>query len=45
VEKAAAGVLRHRDGMRTVSVQEIEHSLSDMRRLTEGGIIGEGMSG
>jgi fumarate hydratase class II len=38
VEKAQAGELRHRDEERPVSVEEIEAALSDMRRLTEGGI-------
>ncbi len=40
VEKAAAGELRHRVQDRVVSVAEIEAALSDMRRLTEGGIVG-----
>jgi fumarate hydratase class II len=40
VEKARAGELRHRDQARAVSVEEIEAALSDMRRLTEGGIAG-----
>jgi len=40
VEKAAAGELRHRVQDRVVSVAEIEATLSDMRRLTEGGIVG-----
>lgn len=40
VEKATAGELRHRDGERLVTVQEVETALSDLRRLTEGGIIG-----
>jgi fumarate hydratase class II len=38
VEKARAGELRHRDEARAVSAEEIEAALSDMRRLTEGGI-------
>jgi fumarate hydratase class II len=38
VEKARAGELRHRDEERPVSAEEIEAALSDMRRLTEGGI-------
>lgn len=45
VEKAAAGELRHRDEDRPVSVEEIETALSDMRRLTEGGIAGGGGGG
>ncbi|HEX7976167.1 MAG TPA: aspartate ammonia-lyase [Anaerolineales bacterium] len=45
VEKAAAGELRHRDEDRLASPQEIEAALSDMRRLTEGGIFGGGGGG
>jgi fumarate hydratase class II len=40
LEKAAAGELRHRDQARPVTVEEVEAALGDMRRLTEGGIIG-----
>ena len=40
VEKAAAGELRHRKEDRLVTVDEIEHALGDVRRLTDGGIIG-----
>ena len=40
VEKAAAGELRHREEDRWVTVEEIEHALGDVRRLTDGGIIG-----
>jgi fumarate hydratase class II len=40
VEKAEAGELQHRDGSRAVTVEEIEAALGDLRRLTEGGIIG-----
>ncbi|MFM8320718.1 MAG: aspartate ammonia-lyase [Chloroflexota bacterium] len=40
VEKAAAGELRHRDQDRPVTPAEVEAALSDMRRLTEGGILG-----
>src|SRR5512147_1574034 len=40
VEKARAGALKHRDEDRPVTVQEIEAALSDLRRLTEGGIAG-----
>jgi fumarate hydratase class II len=39
-EKAEAGELRHRDQDRPVTVDEIQAALSDLRRLTEGGIIG-----
>jgi fumarate hydratase class II len=38
VEKARAGALKHRDNDNPVSVEEIEHALNDMRRLTESGI-------
>ncbi len=40
VEKARAGALKHRDEDRPVKVEEIEAALSDLRRLTEGGIAG-----
>jgi fumarate hydratase class II len=40
VEKAAAGELQHRDGGRPVTVDEVQAALGDLRRLTEGGIIG-----
>src|SRR5512135_959647 len=45
VEKARAGQLKHRDENRTVTVEEIEAALSDLRRLTEGGIAGGGAGG
>jgi fumarate hydratase class II len=38
LEKAKAGELQHRDEGRPVSVDEIEGALSDLRKLTEGGI-------
>ena len=38
IEKARAGLLKHRDNENLVNVEEIEHALSDMRRLTESGI-------
>ncbi len=38
LEKANAGLLKHRDNESRVSAEEIEHALSDMRRLTESGI-------
>jgi fumarate hydratase class II len=41
VEKAKAGELRHRDEDRPVNAAEIEAALSDLRKLTEGGIAGE----
>jgi len=40
VTKARAGQLRHRDEDRVVTPEEIEAALSDLRRLTEGGIVG-----
>lgn len=40
VEKARAGQLKHRDEDRPVSAEEIEAALSDLRKLTEGGIAG-----
>ncbi|MDI6694221.1 MAG: aspartate ammonia-lyase [Anaerolineales bacterium] len=40
MEKAAAGELRHRDEDRAVTPAEIEAALGNMRRLTEGGILG-----
>ena len=44
IEKARAGALKHRDEDRPVTVKEIEAALSDLRKLTEGGIVG-GASG
>lgn len=38
MEKASDGQLTHRDDERPVSPDEIEAALSDMRKLTEGGI-------
>ena len=38
VEKARAGLLKHRDSDKPVGVEEIEGALNDMRRLTESGI-------
>ena len=40
VEKARAGELKHRSNGQPVSPEEVEEALSDMRRLTEGGIVG-----
>ena len=45
MEKAAAGALLHRDSTRPVTGAEVRAALSDLRRLTEGGIVGEGGSG
>lgn len=44
VEKAQRGELRHRDQDRPVTVAEVQSALSDLRRLTDGGIYG-GSSG
>jgi fumarate hydratase, class II len=38
VEKAKAGLLKHRDNDHPVSPEEIDHALNDMRHLTESGI-------
>jgi aspartate ammonia-lyase len=38
VQKAKEGLLKHRDNDKPVSVDEIEHALSDLRQLTESGI-------
>jgi fumarate hydratase class II len=38
-EKAAAGELQHVSEDRNVSAEEIQHALSDLRKLTEGGIV------
>ena len=40
VERAEAGELSHRVDSRPVRIDEVEGALSDLRRLTEGGIIG-----
>ena len=40
LEKVKAGKLKHRDEDRLVTTDEIEAALSDLRRLTEGGIVG-----
>ncbi len=45
LEKAKAGKLRHRDDDRAVTAEEIEAALSDLRRLTEGGIAGSSAGG
>ncbi len=45
MEKARQGALRHRDEDRTVSAEEIQAALGDLRRLTEGGIHGTGGGG
>jgi fumarate hydratase class II len=45
LEKARAGELRHVADGRPLQVAEIEAALGDLRRMTEGGIIGEGSGG
>jgi aspartate ammonia-lyase len=45
IEKAKAGLLKHRDQDRLVSAAEIESTLSDLRKLTEGGIVGGSVGG
>ncbi len=45
LEKASAGTLKHRDEDRPVHPDEIEAALSDLQRLTEGGIIIDGGGG
>ena len=44
LDKVRAGILKHRDEDRPVTVDEIESALGDLRKLTEGGIVG-GVSG
>lgn len=45
IEKAKAGMLMHRDYNRPVTVEEIETALSDLRKMTEGGILGGSIGG
>jgi len=40
IEKAKAGELQHLDQERPVSVTEVRAALGDLRRLTDGGIVG-----
>jgi len=44
IEKAKTGTLKHRDEDRPVTADEIESALGDLRKLTDGGIVG-GVSG
>ena len=39
MEKTKAGTLKHRDGNRPVTMEEVEEVLGNLRRLTEGGIV------
>jgi fumarate hydratase class II len=41
IEQANAGTLKHRDEDRPVKAEEIESALSNLRKLTEGGILGK----
>ena len=45
LEKAESGSLKHRDEDRLVTTYEIKAALTDLRRLTEGGIVGESGGG
>ena len=45
LEQVRAGKLKHRDEDRPVTVDEIESALSDLRRLTQGGIAGGPVGG
>jgi fumarate hydratase class II len=45
LEKAKNRALKHRDEDQPVSADEIEAALSDLRKLTDGGIVGEGGGG
>jgi fumarate hydratase class II len=45
VEKARSGALKHRDQDRPVTEDEIKAALSDLRKLTEGGIFGGSAGG
>jgi fumarate hydratase class II len=40
VEKASKGELKHKDEDRQISPEEITQALSDLGKLTEGGIVG-----
>jgi fumarate hydratase class II len=40
MEKAKAGKLLHKDEQRPITSEEVEAALDDLRRLTEGGIVG-----
>jgi fumarate hydratase class II len=45
LEWAEAEKLKHRDEDRPVTTFEIKEALTDLRRLTEGGIVGQGGGG
>jgi len=38
IERAEAGELKHQDGTRTVTAEEVSAALEDLHKLTEGGI-------
>jgi fumarate hydratase class II len=40
VQRAEEGALKHVDGGRVVKPEDIERALSDLRKLTDGGIVG-----
>ena len=45
LEKVTAGTLKHRDEDRPVTASEIVAALDDLRRMTQGGIIGDSPGG
>jgi len=45
LEKAASGQLYHRETGRLVSPQEVSAALNDLRKLTEGGFVGNNTGG
>jgi fumarate hydratase class II len=45
LERAEAGSLKHREEARPVTRAEVENALNDLRRLTEGGIVGGSLGG
>lgn len=45
LEKVQAGQLQHRESGQPVTEAEVRGALSDVRRLTEGGIVGAGAGG
>jgi fumarate hydratase class II len=45
LKQAESGKLKHRDEDRPVTADEIKAALSDLRKLTDGGIVGEGGGG
>jgi fumarate hydratase class II len=45
LEKAAAGLLIHRNEPRLVTPQEVDDALQDLRKLTDGGIFGGSAGG